>query len=320
MASLESFIKKWGESEGLTRYNNWKLNTAPTLENFIRRHGEIEGSIKYKERYEKNTKDYQINKSSIEEWNDKQSLKGGSLENFIKRHGIEEGTSKYNDYVNKCKNPINKYIQKYGEIEGTLRYKEWVNKTPRSKEDYIRIFGEDDGLKRHENKVKKSSNNLDNFIRLYGEVEGKIKYDKFIDTLINRKGIKSSKESFIVIQSLKNLGVEENKIESNFTTNTEFNLVGGKHTCFYDFYIKEYNLIIDYHGEIYHPQIEKYSLDESKKIYESNKARKNKFENQYNKDLYRSKLAKDNGYEYLIIWSYDDSDTIKNKIKNIINL
>jgi hypothetical protein len=320
MAKLENFIKKWGESEGLQKYNEWKQKTSPTLENFIRRHGEIQGTLKYKERCEKNTKEYQVNNSSMEEWNEKQSLKGGSLDNFIKRHGIEEGTLKYEEYVNKCKNPINKYIQKYGEVEGTRRYNEWVNKTPRSKEDYIRIFGEEDGLIRHADKVKKSSNNLDNFIRLYGETEGKIKYDKFINTLINRKGIRVSKESFIVIQALKNLGIEENKIESSFTTSTEFNLVGGKHTCFYDFYIEDFNLIIDYHGEIYHPQIEKYSIEEAKLIYESNKARKNKFENQLKKDLYRSNLAKDKNFRYLIIWSYDDLDTIENKIKNIINL
>lgn len=318
MAKLENFIKKWGETEGLIRYNNWKSKTASTLENFIRRYGEIEGPIKYKERYEKNTKEYQVNKSSIEDWDSKQLLKGGSLENFIKRHGIEEGTIRYKNYINKCKNPINKFIQKYGESQGVLKYKEWVNKTPRSKEDYIRIFGEEEGLKRHNEKIKKSSNNIENFIRLYGDVEGKIKYEKFINSLINRKPIKNSKESYIVIEILKDLEIDEDMIESYFTSKTEFFLIGDKHTCFYDFYIKELNLIIDYHGEIYHPQTEKYSLEEAKIIFESNKAKKNKFEKQYNKDLYRSELAKNEGYNYIVIWSYDNKESIKNKIKNII--
>lgn len=75
--TLESFIQKYGNDEGIRKFRVAKELGAHTLENFIRRDGELEGTVKY------------------EKW--KQST-ARTLENFQKTYGIEEGTERYKNY------------------------------------------------------------------------------------------------------------------------------------------------------------------------------------------------------------------------------
>lgn len=310
--SLEKFIKLYGEDEGTKRYNEWKDNCKLTLDKFIERYGEEEGTKKYNEVRKTKTKEYQKTKCTDEEWSNKHALKKNSLDNFIIRHGEIEGKQKYDSYVETNKRPrIQKFIDTYGYEEGTAKYKEWNKSCHLSKDEYTERFGEERSKIMSKNKVLSK----EKFIKLYGEEEGVKRYCHWINELSKKRQAKGySKESVIVLNVLNALGIKNDYIKCKFTSSDEYFIIGDEHTCFYDFFLPAYNLIIDYHGEIYHPQVERYDINTARNIFESNKARKNKFDAQLNKDIYRKELAVKSNFNYLVIWSYESYDEIKNKI------
>lgn len=131
--TLELQIKKYGESEGMRRFNeyrkkqsvkntfeykhqkygwtreqfdNYNKTRACTKENFIRRHGELVG---------------------LERWSkyiERQQYAGSSEQYFIDLYGEIIGKQKWKQ-VNKLKsNNLQNYISKYGKIEGVIKYRE----------------------------------------------------------------------------------------------------------------------------------------------------------------------------------------------------
>lgn len=140
-ASLEVFTLKYGEIEGLKRFNDKKSKSVHTLETYIARYGEEDGPIKFKE--------YCKSKSM-------------SLEMCIKRHGEIEGPIVYkkfwstttfgtNERAFKLKygkewekhfedfrisqgrrSTLEGKIEKYGKEEGTRRFNEMIKKISKS--------------------------------------------------------------------------------------------------------------------------------------------------------------------------------------------
>lgn len=96
--SKEWYIKKYGNEEGLIKYN-YKLSiTNNSLDSFILRHGKEIGTIKYNKFREK---------ASIH----------NKIEGFIKRYGYEEGTRKWRKYIKtqRYKSSFEYYRVKYGD-------------------------------------------------------------------------------------------------------------------------------------------------------------------------------------------------------------
>jgi hypothetical protein len=80
--TLEGYIKKYGEKEGIKRYQDRKKNMkqCKTLGGTIEKYGEKEGKIIFKK------------------WQEK---KKNTLDNFIRRHGKNDGMKKYKALIDK---------------------------------------------------------------------------------------------------------------------------------------------------------------------------------------------------------------------------
>lgn len=129
--TLENMIKKYGEREGINKWNLYKQkqsysnsfeykqqkygwtkeqfddynnNRASTKSNFIKRHGKEEGLIRWKE-YRK-----------------RQSYAGVTEEYFVEKYGFEEGILKFKQSCASKANTIDSFIQRYGEIIGKEKW------------------------------------------------------------------------------------------------------------------------------------------------------------------------------------------------------
>jgi len=207
------------------------------------------------------------------------------LENFIKRHGEIEGPLKYKEYIKKIAHTLENFIKRHGEIEGPIKYKEC-------------------------NKKRVYSSSLAGFIDRYGEIEGEARYKES-----NKKRVYSgwgaSKESFT---NLFNPIIE--KLGGNYTLYYGkddvkewfiWDNVKKKYNLF-DFYIKEVNIIIEYHGSLWH-----YNKDID---YTEDKFGP-KVEDMIKKDTYKRELALSKGFEFIEVF---DTDNFEEKINYILDL
>ena len=108
--NLNGYIKRYGEKEGLKRYNDRcdKISKTSKKDWYIEKYGEKEGSIKWEYKFRHNS----------------------SIDGFIKKYGEKEGLKRYNDRCNKIgkSNKLDWYIEKYGEKEGNKKWNNYINK------------------------------------------------------------------------------------------------------------------------------------------------------------------------------------------------
>ena len=339
--TLSWFIKKYGEEEGKQKYNEKNKKSAGSLESFVNRYGEETGKQKYDEFRKKcivkneikndpnskynnrkfdRTLEYWINKCNGDIEQAKIKLKErqntSSLEKFIQRHGEEEGKIKYIE-TNKNKAPtLQNYIKLYGEKEGKLQYNKWKDKMigRYSLSWFIQKYGEKEGIiKREEwiNKFKgKDSLSLAWFIRKYGNKDGKIKYKVFWKNRLEK--IKNvSLISIIFFEKLLNKLKENNlnflKIYFNdneylfYINNTEFSIIKP------DFYIKDINLVIEFYGDYWHRNPNKYENTQE-------------IQNIWNHDSNRIKILKQKyKCNVIIVWEKEFKENGELIINNIVN-
>jgi hypothetical protein len=192
----EKLIKKYGEEEGIKRFEEFRQKSAQTLENFTKRYGEEEGQLRH-----------QMFLKKIKT--------GGSLEGFIGRYGEEEGLKKYSEYIANIsyKNSLNYYKEKYGEEEGQIRYEEVVRKrTKKFKlEGWIEEFGEEEGTRKwHEHNQKKVTD-LTKYLDSYGEKQFHLLFKKRFVKLEPIKNILfeylDTKQTSAVLQKIWDTGI-----------------------------------------------------------------------------------------------------------------
>lgn len=99
----EGYIEKFGEEEGLKRWNSYCNKQAVT------------NTFEYKKAK------YGWTKDQFDEFNRSRSC---TLENFIKRHGEIEGTRKWNEYceIQRYTTTLEYFQKTYGEIEGKEKW------------------------------------------------------------------------------------------------------------------------------------------------------------------------------------------------------
>ena len=108
-ASINSFIRRYGEDEGKKKYEEYvkmQAKAGCTLEYFIERFGQDAGTKKYEE----------VCKN-----------KGVSKKNCIKKYGKDVGERFFNAYCDRqayAGNTIEYFIEKYGKDEGEKKYNE----------------------------------------------------------------------------------------------------------------------------------------------------------------------------------------------------
>ena len=141
-ASIDSFIRRYGEEEGRRRFDEYcklQAKVGCSLDYFIEKYGKDLGQLKYDELCKN---------------------KGVSKKNCIEKYGEDVGKKFFNDY---CKvqadagNTLKYFIEKYGEIEGKKKYDDVCHQKPMTLTNFIRKYGQDEGTKKYKAYISRSS-------------------------------------------------------------------------------------------------------------------------------------------------------------------
>jgi len=269
---------------------------------------------------------YKENHKTIEEYSNYQKR---NLDFFMNKFG-DDGFNKYEIYLEKLKfgTSFDGFCKKNQNVDIDLLKNEWKiiqNKKDNSSLEYFISIcdNESDAIELFKEKIKKTKNDLNSYISKYGIDEGTKKYNNKIEKYKNSMieyyksdRIKTTSYSQEASTFFDNLIIELNKINIFNNCNYKYkeNEIGiyneDSKTCyFYDFYIPEYNLIIEYNGLRYHP---KTLNDDFKNIGDKD------IKYFYNRDKMKMELAIKNGFKYLIVW--EDDNEIEKIIKKIINI
>lgn len=248
---------------------------------------------------------------------------------LIKRHGkakayqickSRDSTStkyfknKYGDswekhFNEKCQKSIsftlNKFIEKHGIEDGTVLFEEVKNRASEKRLEMIYSMTKEERSKIYGTTSKRFHK------AKYGDSWEKHYYEHH--RKISVSVAKASKESLCFFNKLLdkishlnlnyNLGVDDNSEWFIYDKeNKKFNL--------YDFCIKELNVIIEYHGSLWHynPNYE----------YKGNLPFGMTVEKNIEKDMYKRELAVYNGFKYFVVFDTDDYEQKTNELAKII--
>lgn len=189
---------------------------SSSLENLIIKYGEIEGAKRYEE--------YRISRSVAQ----KKSVKGLTQ---------EERNVRFNN------TSLEKFISLYGEIEGVVKYNIYKNncrKTSKRSLVYWSGIYPDEEIAKEKLKEYQSRN-----MKWWQETYLNDWETKRLDWMskISNNGKSVSKESIL----FKNLFLSEYQLIE------EFMLYDNYKSYWYDFLLKDYNLIVEYDGVMWHP-------------------------------------------------------------------
>ena len=180
-------------------------------------------------------------------------------------------------------------------------------------EEYLKHYDKEDGTnslmeiyKDSERNKKISENNKG---KIFAEEHKKklgIKSKKYWSKQENRnkqsnKRLEYIKKNGFVFKSTLELRFAELLKNLNINYEEQFRIENVK--SFYDFYLPEYNILIEVDGDYWHCNPRKYK----EPIYDAQK-------HNVKKDIEKNKLALDNGYNLIRFWEYD----IKNNIEQVI--
>ncbi len=221
----EKFIKKFGEEEGLRRWNEFRYRSAQTLENFIKRYGEEEG----KKRYE----------SYI-------SRIGTNLDKFREKYGYDLGTIKYIEYVESTKSNLYNMISKHGPIKGYIRYLKVNDAKRATKKRLIAKYGREYAEKVSREKGK--ANNINYWINKYGEIEGTKKFYQHMKSKEPRR-VSAESQKFInnLLKKIYEFGFVIAYKKECFIYSKELNS-----RAWLDLYFPDLKIAVEYHGSAFH--------------------------------------------------------------------
>ena len=103
----ESFIKSYGETEGLKRWNEYCRKQAET------------NTLEYKK------EKYGWSEEQFDRYNKSRAV---TLENMVVRHGEAEGHKKWDEYCAKQRYTcsLEYFVKQYGETEGNIKYQDYI--------------------------------------------------------------------------------------------------------------------------------------------------------------------------------------------------
>lgn len=309
--TLESFIFNHGEIDGLIKYKEFCNKSKHTLETFIVKYGEIDGTNKWSEYLktkDSNSKTWALKKSNgdIDIANEMLSKRKESvvvnLEKLIKKYGDVDIAKNKLSEINKNKD--------------SSSMNHFLKKTNGDRKKAIKLY--------HESSLKKDCMSINFFLK---KTNGDLELAKMLQIEELKKRdvsfFTASKESlkyFIPLyKHLRKNGVERNDIFLGVSGSYEYRLhdLENNLTFSYDLTILSLNLIIEYHGEKFHPNIQKYGVNKLKEDGWGKYFRLN-LQESIAKDKNKKELALKNGFEYLELWSSDSEEINKEKINKLI--
>jgi hypothetical protein len=319
--TLEKYIQKYGEIDGKIKYKNYCRSKSMSLEMCIKRHGEIEG-IKVYEKFWKNTgfgtSKRAFKKRHGDNWEKYYNEfvmnqgKNNTLEGKILKYGEEEGIIKYRELNEKKSKSSNKenfvkkllesghsfneiqnmvidrwdnvslksFISRYGEIDGKMKYNEYI-KNVRKKSPLCLEYYEDKNIDKDVAFEIISEIQWKNNKKISRYSKESLKYFDILNKIFQKRG-------YNCLYKGDELGIK--------LTKEEYDLYERNRLFFYDFFIPDINLIIEYHGVRFHDDIDYDSTlniteEEIKKI-------------EYNRDFYKKWIAEFRGYKVIILRSW----------------
>lgn len=280
--TLVGFISRYGEIEGTKKYNSFVQKSIHTEDSYIKRYGEQDGKKRWEEyRHKKKVTSkrsllYWLNLFDGDEVLAKQSLheyqQHALLERLIDKHGKIEGTKIYND---KRKN-----------------HSEFLN------EYYL-----------DPNNRERTKHTIDSYIKKYGEILGKQKYKEYYIAWkrgMEKRSMNGRHKNYSNISQMlfdNIIATFDSNISACYATfNYEFSLSNNDTLYFYDFTVPDLNLIIEFNGDYWHANPTLYNETFVHPVL--NRTAKEIWD----KDDIKIRVAKDNGYDVLIIWEKDYQD------------
>lgn len=329
----ELFISRYGNIEGEKKWELFINRSKQTKENFVNRYGLVDGEQKwdeYKRTLSKSqTKEGYIEKygvcDGISRWekkNKRQSF-SNTKEGYIARYGEKDGNYKWAEQVQKKSHTIDYFIIKYGEIDGINKYNNFLRKSTQSKSNFIRIYGANEGIKRWEKFKEKNahSNSKEFYIEKYGYEDG---ISKFNDKIVKmRNGLNSigvaSKMSLNIFNPIAQFLIDHGYFLNDdffygIDGSSEFSI--GKDLRLYDFVVIPLKLIIEFNGSHVHPSKDK--LTESEWLEWKNPFTDQTADEKYEYDQNKIIFARNNGFDVVEVWDYDDVFETIEMLKNII--
>lgn len=208
---------------------------------------------------------------------------------------------------------LDKLIEKHGEVEGfkiwEARQVKWqTTMNNKSKEEIDEI------------NVKRNIFNLDNLIRIHGGEVGPIKYKEnmlrasMLSSTSKCSTSKSSIKFFDKLEKKLNREYGISGLESKYGNKGEFSIKRDNlnQVFLYDYTIENLKIIIEYHGEMWHPKQGQY--DWVSPLNET-------YETKYNRDQEKKQLAISKGfifYEYFSRTKVKDTIAFLNEISEEI--
>jgi hypothetical protein len=334
---LSSYIEKYGEDEGKKAFDQYKKSKSMSLDNCIRRYGLELGTIKYKEYWENTS--FGMSKEKFKkrfglEWENEYNkfvdACKGRKNQLIEKYGEIVGNEIWNDIQNKkalsCSKDVftTKLTDQGYSIEeiADLVNNRW---NTLSKESFIRRYGNDDGVIKYDEFCMNNRKNnrlcreyYDNMSLSDDEITSKILDEQ---KRMNSNIKKSSKAAYNLLRPIANKFIETGLCDS-YNLDDEFridlskyeNEISGNHFYYYDLTFTDLNLIIEYHGKMYHEDVDYLSTTNLSYEY---------FENNFNKDLFKKFVAERRGFTVIVVREWllkTDKLELFKFIKNTYNI
>lgn len=261
------------------------------------------------------------------------SEKATSLDGFIKRHGEKRGRKMFENFQKTSKHTKEKYISKYGKKKGTRMWDEYI-KTKRETSVFTSRYWINQGYKQKEAEVMRQefhTENLNTSSVDFWINKGMSKSEAIIkvEEIFLKKRIhfgNASKESLVFFQPLYDRFSIDYEVYLGIEGSKELGIYDEHSTCmrFYDFAIPELKVIIEYHGERYHPNPDILTEEEWKNwttmmLTTGGYTTEIKTADEMHAiDQRKKTLATSKGYDYLELWSNDSKEANNKKIEDFL--
>ena len=312
-ATLTKFIKQ-GHTDWVEKWNKLKSLTSSNLELQVLLYGVEEGNRRYLEINTRKTAhldhspehQHSANRASI-------AKTKGSKTHSVRGIGywvmtgltVEEATVRVQQI--QSTNSLTRYIKKYGDIDGLIKFEERKTQWKEKMSDPIIS--------------KKRSLGLWRYIERYGKVEGKQKYlamrrTRNENSQMGKASVESLSAFNSIIAILDKHGI---KYYAGIADNKEWFIYDEilERPFFYDLTIPLLSIIIEYHGEAFHPNPNQ-SLEKWKawKCLFNNKSA----DEVATVDRYKKTLAESNGWQVYEIYSSEVDYSRRVIIKDLAKL
>lgn len=299
---VENWLNKINDKTGklyTEEEAKYKVKSFRKLNNeyWLERGYSLEESINKVKEYQKENSDKMVTKilNNPENYLDRVPTQLGY---WIKK-GFSEEEAKIKLTERQDTSSLNFLTKRYGEEEGSLKYKDRC--------DFYRY-----------------TSSRKYYTDKYGIEQGNDKYNEVYKNRRDSNFGKASIESLNLLLPIYNFCLENNinddDIYFGYENKKEFFLNDNKNYLLYDFTLRNLKIIIEYHGIMFHPNPKWEDLvKENWKCLFSELG----YVEKYGFDLYKEKIAVDNGFDIYTYYSDDNMleflDMIKIKIKEKLN-